>query len=121
MYVYKAGLRMCENVFLHWLVPSLTSHSRLLLTSDSHSDCVWSPGHKSGCPVPQEPHTTTKSLCAQVRGSSPCLLHGQTRRISPGIDRLPQQTEMRCAEEEDAVERYKQDEEKFEIRTLSCG
>lgn len=65
-----------------------------LCFSDSHSDCVRSPGYKPGRPIPQEPHTTSESLCAEVGRRAPRLLHGQAQRISPRIDRIPQQTEM---------------------------
>lgn len=90
---------LCVSVIFIFTPCSLTVFSLLLCASffflDSHSNCVWSPGHKSGRPVSQEPHTTSTSLCAQVRRSSPRLLHGQTQRVSPRTDRVPQQTEVR--------------------------
>lgn len=66
--------------------------------SDSHSDCLWIPWHKSGGSVPQEPHSTSQSLCAEVRRSSPRLLHGPAASVSPRIDWLSQPTEVRCSQ-----------------------
>lgn len=69
---------ICENVLRRTVSQSHSLTVFCVLISDPYSDRVWSPGHKSGCAVPQEPHAASTSLCAKIRRSPPRLLHGQT-------------------------------------------